>query len=190
MASDKFPFTRPQRRAIKDLVPRLGNISQEGHLGFPFLLVEVTGKGNPAYEGVLEGAKNQCLGGVAAGLEVIEKLNRFVEDQYPYVYWTPEVSNLVFSIAVTQHTAEVYKSTVCKEVTNMGEVQQLYYTEKEQTYSLRDPKSFSMFCKYIRNIIYWGTHERLRSIQYVLDYLTYTKMRTYDYVMRNRFPAQ
>ncbi|KAK6854692.1 hypothetical protein PG995_009785 [Apiospora arundinis] len=165
IASDKCLFTRPQRRAIKDLVPRLGNISQEGHLGFPFLLVEVTGKGNPAYEGGLEGAKNQCLGGAAACLEVINKLNRFVKDQDPDTYWMPEVSNLVFSIAVTQHTAEVYKSTMAKEVTNTGEVRQLYYTEKEQTYSLREPESFSKFYKYIREIIYWGTRERLRDIQ-------------------------
>jgi hypothetical protein len=119
---------------------------------YPFLVIEFKGKGED-----LSAATNQCLGGSAACLKIIEGLNDRLHG--------PKMGNVersVFSIAMNGSEARLYVS---------WKDQQMYRTASARNFLLSDPDHHLDFRRHVRNILDWGMDRRLKAIQGCLDML-------------------
>ncbi|KAK7931999.1 hypothetical protein PG985_002711 [Apiospora marii] len=144
----------------------MGNVSHE-ETGFPFFIAEVAAEG-PDGGGGLFAATSRCLGGTAACLEAINKLNDFLQDRGGPE--APEVDDTVFSIAANQFTAELFVSYM-----EPGELGWTYRTTRVASFLLSDPDHVLKFHRCIRNILGWGKGPRLRQTLAALDFLDETK---------------
>lgn len=113
---------------------------------FPFLNVEFKGDG-PSGGGTFWECTNQCLGGSACCINILQQLNK--QAKIP-------VDATTFSIAMTGTEARVFVSW--KEGVD-------YNTIKVKSFLLSEPDGFIGFQKVVLNIIDWGLGKRLRDIQ-------------------------
>ncbi|KAK8069957.1 hypothetical protein PG994_006573 [Apiospora phragmitis] len=153
-------FRRVQKLTCGELNPSMGT----GHdAGYPFFIVDIAADG-PREGGGLWAATNQCLGGAAACVEAINKLNRIVRQRGgPDV---PQVDVTVFSIAANQYTVELLVSYSAVE-----EQRCCYYTRRVASFLLCDPDHILKFRRYVLNILDWGNFQRLDQILDAFNFL-------------------
>ncbi|KAK8052478.1 hypothetical protein PG993_003863 [Apiospora rasikravindrae] len=153
----KSPFTGAQRIAGNKMDPKMGKIDSQGHLAFPFFVIEFKGDGQ--VNGSLWVATNQCLDGSATCTETVSRLNYLLQ-QYP---GARPVGNMAFSIAMSQNSAELYVSWKTDELA--------YYTREAAAFYLKRPEDFLEFRRYVKNILDWGKGPRLRELQEAFDFI-------------------
>ena len=145
-------FTKYQSIAGKEMSPELGRANHSG-LSFPFLVVELKAKEEQRI------ATNQCLGGSASCVNIIERLNARLRE-YPDAR---TVNNTTFSVAANQEGARLYVSWSADEST--------YHTKEIEFFCFHYPEHLQRFKNVIDNIIDWGKGERLQQIGEALDYI-------------------
>lgn len=133
-----------------------GGVVNRDNVRFPFLLIEFKGDG-----GDLWVATNQCLGGTATCVNVNEMLNTQLR-QCTNVPAEP-IESAVFSLAIRNTEARVFITW------KQGE--QEYHMREFGAYLVHDPKQGIQFHNIVRNILEWGSRERLNEIRKSLDCL-------------------
>lgn len=123
---------------------------------YPFFAIEFKGDG-----GSMQGAANQCLGGSASCVNLLERLNRkLLNCQSDTVR---PIDSTTFSIAMDGTQAHLYITWKHNE--------QDFYMQEYESFLLQKPEQFLEFRKHVRNIIDWGKDTRLKKIQGSLDAL-------------------
>jgi hypothetical protein len=127
---------------------------------FPFLVVEFKGDG-PSGGGTFWECTNQCLGGAACCVNILERLNSRVK---------VPVNAVAFSISMTGTEARLYVSWKDKSDYNMMKV---------DSFLLQKMESLVDFHKIVSNIMEsdmdWGIGKRLSDIQTSLESLELEK---------------
>ncbi|KAK8128771.1 hypothetical protein PG984_009879 [Apiospora sp. TS-2023a] len=150
-----MPFSHVQKSAGAMMDPRLGIIDSGKVLSFPFFVIEF--KGDGPMNGNLWVATNQCLGSSAACTEAVIRLN----DQLKKYPGARPVSDVTFSIAMSQNEAQLYVSWKTEELQ--------YYTREAAAFYIRRSEEYQQFRRYVKNIIDWGKGPRLQAIKRALD---------------------
>ncbi|CAK7244995.1 MAG: hypothetical protein STHCBS139747_006561 [Sporothrix thermara] len=119
-------------------------------LVFPFLVVEFKGT-----NGDIMVAVNQCLGGSASCVNIVEKLNRQLREETEGE--TVSVDSTAFSIAMNGELARIHVSWKHDDLD--------FYMSPTASYLLSDADHFLLFRKVVRNILDWGKNERLEAIR-------------------------
>ncbi|KAF7876396.1 hypothetical protein EAF04_001488 [Stromatinia cepivora] len=140
----------------------MGNemVANTQNLIYPFFVIEFKADG-PGGSGSLWTATNQCLGGSASCINIVESLNRRLKQCKNKK--VQAINSTVFSIAMNGTEARLYISWKHNEFE--------YYTQKIDSFLLQKPKDYIEFRKYIRNIIDWGKEKRLNEIRDSLNSL-------------------
>ncbi|TVY85513.1 hypothetical protein LSUE1_G004890 [Lachnellula suecica] len=123
----------------------------------PFFVIEFKADG-PGGSGSMWVATNQCLGGSASCVNIVERLNL----QLRQCNKRP-LNSAAFSIAMNGTEARLYVSWKHEELK--------YYARKVDSFLLQRPKDYVEFNHHVLNIIDWGKDERLKDIQRALDSL-------------------
>ncbi|EEU47520.1 uncharacterized protein NECHADRAFT_35677 [Fusarium vanettenii 77-13-4] len=129
-------------------------------LMYPFFVIEFKGD-----NGSLWAATNQCLGGAATCINMVEKLNdRFKQrmSNNPINSADP-INSAVFSIAMSGTEARLYVS--------WKENERDYFMAHVDSFLLQDPEHHAKFYNFVHNILDWGRGERLEQIRSCLDNL-------------------
>jgi hypothetical protein len=134
-------------------------LANSQNLLFPFLLVEIKGDGSGS-TGSLQVATNQCLGGSAACVNLVNRLNQLLQEDCG-IGPIMDVPTAVFSIAMSNSEARIYISWKYDRCA--------YYMVPFKNILLSTFEGFSEFRKYVRNIIDWSANARLPAIQKALD---------------------
>ncbi|KAI1274227.1 hypothetical protein F5Y07DRAFT_219128 [Xylaria sp. FL0933] len=148
----------PQQRAQLISMGHETKANTQG-LMYPFLVIEFTGDG-PSGSGSLWVATNQCLGGSASCVNIIERLNRQLTKCNNTKIGL--VNSAAFSIAMSGTEARLYISWTHESNYHMALV---------RGFALYEPEQHVEFWNYVQNIIDWGRRERLKEIQDALDSL-------------------
>lgn len=127
-------------------------------LYFPFLVVEFKGEG-----GSLWVATNQCLGGSASSVNLMERLNKLLPLAREF--------RAVFGIAMNGTEARIYVSWFDDGTTT-------YYSQKIRSFCLQDAEHYVLFRHYARNILDWGKTTRLQALRDALDCVTVAELQT------------
>lgn len=127
-------------------------------LMYPFLVVEVKAEGSGC-SGNLWVATNQCLGGSASCVNIIERLNCRVRQCN--TKGRKSISSTVFSIVTNGIDARLYVSWKHNE--------RDYYMAKVKGFHIQEPEQYMTFRKCVQNILDWGQNERLEEIQNCLN---------------------
>ena len=149
----------PQQKTQLNSMGREPRANNQG-LIFPFFMIEFKGDG-PTGVGSMWVATNQCLGGSASCVNIVERLNRQLRQCKSDAVCL--INSAVFSIAMSGTEARLYISW------NHNELD--YYMANVQSFLLQDPEHYLKFRKYVRNIIDWGKDKRLDEIRNSLDTL-------------------
>lgn len=124
----------------------------------PFLVIECKGDGPSSKSaGGFWVATNQCLGGAATCVNLVERFNAQLSE-YEGVR---RIEGACFSIAMTNKMAELYISWKDDE--------EVFQMQQVTEFVLRRHEEFDEFRTCVRNIIAWGMGERLGSIKRALD---------------------
>ncbi len=152
---EAFPQQQAQLRSM-------GNdmVANTQGLIYPFFVIEFKADG-PGGSGSMWVATNQCLGGAASCVNIVERLNHQLR-QCQNVQVRP-VDSAAFSIAMNGTEARLYISWKQDELK--------YYTRKVDSFLLQKPKDYVEFRKHVLNIVDWGNYERLNEIRQSLDSL-------------------
>lgn len=149
---DGEAFTEAQRLAGKEMTPMLGIANNSG-LAFPFLVVELKSIDD------IWIATNQCLGGSATCVNIIECLNARLREYSNAC----TVDSTTFSVAANRIEAFLYVSWIAEDLT--------YYTKEVDSFWLRDPEHVRRLKNVAQNIIDWGKGDRLQQIREGLDFI-------------------
>jgi hypothetical protein len=149
-------FTSTQQSQLTD-IKYVEYTANNQELIYPFLVIELKGDGLGPIAGSLWVATNQCLGGAAACINMVEKLNESVKQLLVSL-----ISTTVFSIAMNNSEARLYISW--KE----GE---RYYTQQIEGLLVYKPQDYLVLRRFIRNVLQWGKDYRRPQIGAVLDAL-------------------
>jgi hypothetical protein len=125
---------------------------------YPFLVIELKGDGLGPTAGSLWVATNQCLGGAAACVTMVVKLNQSIEG----LSTVSPVDTTVFSIAMNGTEVRLFASW--KEPGG-------FYTQQIGEFLVSRPQEFIQFRRFVRNILEWGKDHRRPQIAAALDAL-------------------
>lgn len=148
-------FTESQNIVSRQLYPSYGMIGQGAKLSFPLLVVEMKGFG-PSTDALFM-AINQCVGGSAACVKIINDLNHLL-DKYPGI---DHVNNTAFSIAMSPRNAIIH-ATWSPDGSR-------YYIKELQSLDLTTSKGYLKLWRRVHNILDWGEKTRFQDIQSALD---------------------
>lgn len=127
---------------------------------YPFFVIEFKGDG-PTGGRTMWAVTNQCLGGSASCVNIVERFNRQLR-QCKSDAVCP-INSAAFSIAMSGTEARLYISWKHNDLD--------YYMANVQSFLLQDPEHYLKFRKYVLNIIDWGKDRRLNEIRISLDAL-------------------
>lgn len=153
------PFSEPQLRAQMQLDTYPGQFfanSNSQRLRFPFFALELKGDGGTF--GSIWVATNQCGGDAAACLNATARLNELLTAAKQ-----PVVDNLTYCIAMDNRHAQLYVSWKADLLD--------YYMYEVRAYVLSREDEYKDFRRHIRNILDWGSDQRLAQIKQSLDVL-------------------
>ncbi|KAG7287003.1 hypothetical protein NEMBOFW57_006503 [Staphylotrichum longicolle] len=125
-------------------------------LRFPFFALELKGDGGTF--GSLWVATNQCGGDAAACFNATARLNELLTAANQ-----PMVDNLTYCIAMDNRYAQLYVSWKADLLD--------YYMYEVRAYVLSREDEYKDFRRHIRNILDWGSDQRLAQIKQSLDVL-------------------
>ncbi|CAG9938907.1 unnamed protein product [Clonostachys rosea f. rosea IK726] len=146
-------------------------------LMYPFFVIEFKGEG-PSGAGNLWVATNQCLGGSASCVNMVENLNhRLMQCKNDLIR---PIDSAAFSIAMSGTEARLYISWKNNKLD--------YYMSNVDNFLLHDPEHFLKFRKYVRNIIDWGRDERMEGIRKSLDDLLEESRKIASAAAKSRVP--
>ena len=135
-------------------------VANSQNLLYPFFVIEFKGDG-PSGGGNLWAATNQCLGGAASCVHMVERLNLQLE-QCTSGKASP-IKSVAFSIAMSGTEARLFVSWKHDKLR--------YYMASIKSFLLQPPDHLREFSKYVLNIIDWGGGKRLDDIRSSLDTL-------------------
>ncbi|KAI9674053.1 MAG: hypothetical protein M1829_003896 [Trizodia sp. TS-e1964] len=150
-----FPRQQAQLRSMGN-----GIAANTQDLLFPFFVVEFKADG-PRGSGSMWVATNQCLGGSATCVNIVEHINSQLSHCHSDTI--RPINSAVFSIAMNGTEARLFISWKHDELK--------YHMQKVRSFLLQEPEQYVEFFKYVHNIIDWGKDARLREIQKSLDCL-------------------
>lgn len=128
-------------------------------LTYPFFVVELKGD-SPSGAGSLWAATNQCLGGSASCVNLAEMFNdKFRECKNNE---NQLINSAVFSVAMNATEARLF-------ITWKHEDHKTYYLQDVKSFLLSDVDHYLLFRRYVRNIVDWGTDQRLKEIRDSMD---------------------
>ncbi|MCJ1467512.1 hypothetical protein MMC07_006137 [Pseudocyphellaria aurata] len=147
----------PQHRLLGPLSKEMTATSS--NQAYPFLLIEFKAD-SPSGNGSLLVATNQCLGGAASCVNLVERLNDRLkackdDENRP-------LNSAAFSVAMNGTEARLFISW--KHDVN-------YYLQDVRGFLLSEADHYLLFRKYMRNILDWGKDDRLNQIRESLDKL-------------------
>ncbi|KAK7941348.1 uncharacterized protein PG986_013735 [Apiospora aurea] len=147
-------FSDAQKLAGSTMSPSMGRAS-ETELAFPFFIIEYKSD-----QGSHSVAENQCLGGSATCVAIINGLN----DMLKKCDVIRRVNTTAFSFVIDHRGAESYVSW-------MGEDEEEYRMQplSEFRFIKGGQSELGEFATCVRNIINWGKGARLREIKWALD---------------------
>ncbi|KAL2689458.1 hypothetical protein Neosp_003512 [[Neocosmospora] mangrovei] len=148
---DETAFRQQQAQLLPMYKEAMAN--KQG-LMYPFFVIEFKGE-----NGSLWAATNQCLGGAATCINVVEKLN----DRFKQRMSNSPINSAVFSIAMNGTEARLYVSWKQNE--------RDYFMAHVDSFLLQDPEHHAKFYNFVHNILDWGRGERLEQIRGCLDNL-------------------
>ncbi len=154
-------FTSRQQRQFRTMNYTEYTANDEG-LTYPFFVIEIKGDGFGPTAGSLWVATNQCIGGAVTCINMVEKLNRYIE-RLPMSTVSP-VDTTVFSIAMNGSEARLLVSW--KEGDGSGGI---YYTQQIKGFLVYWPEHYLLFRRFIRNVLEWGRDRRRTQIGAFLD---------------------
>jgi hypothetical protein len=155
---DPSAFTSEQQQFMKPHWNQFTANSQQ--LILPFFVIELKGDDRGPTAGSLWVATNQCLGGAASCIHMVEKLNRSIEE-FQLSTISP-VDTVAFSIAMNGSEARLFISW--KE----GEG---YYTQQIKGLLVQEPEHYLLLRRFVRNVLEWGKDHRRPQIGAVFDAL-------------------
>jgi hypothetical protein len=150
-------FTERQQALLISMGTEM--VANSGGVLYPFLYVEFKGDG-PSGSGSLWVGTNQCLGGSASCVNIVDRLNRRLRSLDESL---PMINNIVFSIVMNGTEARLYVSWMHDEVK--------CYMAKVDSFLLQRPEDFIEFHKIVLNIMDWGKGKHLDEIRKALDVL-------------------
>lgn len=168
-------FSFPQRKQLRSMGTPIP--ANRHGLIYPFLLIEFKGDDSGGARSFWV-ATNQCLGGAATCLNVVEHLNtilRQLEKKKAKVHF---MKNVVFSIALSGTEARLHISWKHDAVT--------YHMAKVEDFALQKPKDYLEFRQQVLNIIDWGKDERLKGILRTVKDIEITNASTSKALKRQR----
>ncbi|KAK0655438.1 hypothetical protein B0T16DRAFT_314301, partial [Cercophora newfieldiana] len=130
-------------------------------LMYPFFAIEFKGEG-----GSLWVATNQCLGGSASCVNIVERLNRQLKACKGST--VKPIDSTAFSIAMSGTEARLYVSW---KHSDLDHSDLDYYVQKVRSFCLQEPQDYIEFRKHVKNIVDWGMDQRLKDIRESLDTL-------------------
>jgi hypothetical protein len=149
----------PKQQSQLDMMGYNEYTANNRGLTYPFFVVELKGD-----DGSLRVATNQCIGGAAACINMVEKLNRSIEP-LPTSTVSP-VETTVFSIVMNESEARLFVSW--KEGDD-GSGGGGYYTQQIEGLLVYKPNDYLLLRRFVRNVLEWGKDRRRRQIGAVLD---------------------
>ena len=144
----------PQRQFLSQGREMIANTSS---LVLPFFVIEFK---NDA--GNLAVATNQCLGGSATCVNIAERLNARLRE-CKKTEGVRFIDTASFSIAMNSSDARLHISWKANDLK--------YYTARVRCYQLQEPEQYKRFWNDVRNVIDWGTDQRLCDIRNAIEHL-------------------
>jgi hypothetical protein len=145
-------FTSTQRQQLRAINQKEWTANEDA-LIYPFFVIELKGQA-----GNLWVAENQCVGGAAACVNMVEKLNQSIVG-LPTV---SPVDTTVFGIAMNGSEARLFVSW--KE-------DEKYYMQQIKALLVQEPEQYLLLRRFVRNVLEWGIVCRRAQIGDVLDAL-------------------
>jgi hypothetical protein len=169
-------FSGQQKRQLLDMSSEM--LANKDDMMYPFLIVEFKGDGATG-SGSLWAATNQCLGGVASCVSIVECLNHRLQESK-----LQPIDSVAFSIAMNGTEARLFiawrgdddESGDGGDDDDGGDADDdderpRYYMQKIRSFALQEPTQYLEFRKYVRNIIDWAEGQHLEEIRRSLDSL-------------------
>ncbi|KAK0703312.1 hypothetical protein B0T26DRAFT_658173 [Lasiosphaeria miniovina] len=149
-------FTLPQRTTLRRLHKEIQYYADAfTDLLFPFLVLEF--KADAGTNRSLWTAANQCAGGLAACIQVINQLNARLWEAGADVH----IPNRCYSLAINNTVAQLYVA--------WRDENQVFYIQRVASFLLSDNSDFIRLHQWVAAILYWGYGVRLGDIRLALD---------------------
>jgi hypothetical protein len=154
-------FTSTQQKQLLTMKRTQYTASNEGII-YPFLVVELKGS-NPTANSLFV-AENQCIGGAATCVNMVDKLNQCINGQA-----ISAVDPIVFGVTTNGREACLFVSW--KENDKGGGGGEAYYMQQIEALIVYKPNDYLVFRRFVRNVLEWGKEHRRAQIGAVLDAL-------------------
>ncbi|KAF7538003.1 hypothetical protein G7Z17_g12735 [Cylindrodendrum hubeiense] len=136
-----------------------GNPVAETNAGpiFPFFLAEFK-VDDPVGAGSMWAATNECLGGSASCVYMVDRINRLIFGRRADDIQL--IDTAAFSVTMNGREARLYVSWK-HDLTTI-------YMQNVRSFLIQEPEQYLEFRKYVRKILEWGRDSRLKMIQKVM----------------------
>jgi hypothetical protein len=151
-------FTSTQQRQLLTMKKTQYTANDNGPI-YPFFVIELKGDAVNLWV-----ADNQCIGGAATCVNMVDKLNQCINGQA-----ISAVDSMVFGVTTNGSEARLFVSW--KENDKGGSGVEAYYMQQIKGLLVYEPEQYLVFRRFVRNVLEWGKEHRRGQIGAVLDAL-------------------